>query len=97
MSAPVLPTDTWALLSEKNIIDMLKATSQIPDTSQLALMKTDLFTDQFTKSGTTATVGMFGYNEFYFFYMKFFPSSSIIANGNNIHVWFQMGDTASPW
>ena len=60
-------------------------------------MKTDLFTDQFTKSGTLGTVGMFGQDNFYFFYLKFAPSSSTIASGNNFVVWFQMGDTSSAW
>ena len=40
---------------------------------------------------------MFGQDDFYFFYLKFAPSSSLIDNGNSIIVWFQMGDTSSPW
>ena len=51
-------------------------------------MKTDLFTDGFTKSDTVATIGMFGYDEFYFFYLRFAPTKSITALGDKITVWF---------
>ena len=60
-------------------------------------MKTDLFTDGFTKSDTVATIGMFGYEEFYFFYLRFAPTKSITALADKITVWFQVGDTASSW
>ena len=95
MSTLNLPTDPWAFLTKDQVLSVLEA--GFPNTEQKALMKTDLFTDLFTKSGTTATIGMFGQDDFYFFYLKFAPASSLILSGNSIIVWFQMGDTASPW
>ena len=58
MATLTLPSDPWSLLTEAQVLSVVDAS--FPDTAQLALMKTDLFTDQFTKSGTTATIGMFG-------------------------------------
>ena len=86
MTAPVLPTDPWALLTEAECLSLIN--NGIPDTAALSLMKTDLFTDGFTRSDTTGTVGMFGYENFYFFYLKFSPSKSIVNSGDKINVWF---------
>ena len=74
---PTLPTDLWALLTKEDCLDLIN--SGIPDTAALSLMKTDLFTDGFTASSTLGTVGMFGYEDFYFFYLKFFPTKSLIG------------------
>ena len=85
MSTTTLPADPWAFLSEAQVLEVLKTN---PTTEHLSLMKTDLFTDQFTKSGTLATIGMFGVDDFYFFYLKFAPHTNLITSGNSIYVWF---------
>ncbi len=60
-------------------------------------MVTNLFKDGFTKSSTVATIGMFGQNDFYFFYLQFVPTTRIINAGDTIRLWFQVGNTSSAW
>ena len=42
-------------------------------------------------------VGMFGQNDFYFFYMEFKPTTSYVLDTEYFECWFQMGDTESDW
>ena len=42
-------------------------------------------------------MGLFGSDDKYFFYMKFTPYSNVSATAGWFRMWFQIGNTSSPW
>ena len=55
------------------------------------------FIDGVTAAGTTMDMGMFGYNGYYYFYMKFIPSTTYRTAESTFGVWFQIGGEDSEW
>ena len=81
-----------------------------PSNSQLDSMNTSWTQDNVTKTGTTGTVGMFGYEngdcndtpwdeceDEYYFYMKFEPYAEISGTAFTFRMWFQIGGSTSEW
>ena len=91
-----MASDPWALLSRSEVISYL---ATAPTTEQVELFGSGKaqFIDQITRSGSTMDIGMFGDNQYYFFYMKIKPSTTYNLSGETFEFWFQMGDIESDW
>ena len=79
-------TDPWTILDRSQVMEFITAGN--PTTEQIALFgdaTTGLatFIDGITKSVSTMNIGMFGTNDFYFFYMKFKPTQDYITAGTS--------------
>ena len=64
----------WETQTRETVMGVLEANN--PTAAQIDLFGDsttgkDMFIDGITKSGTTMDIGMFGYNNFYYFYMEF--------------------------
>ncbi len=93
-------TDPWAILSREQVMTYL--TDGYPTTDQIDMFGTSStglarFIDGITKSGSTMNIGMFGQDDYYFFYCRFKPTTDYLYDGDTFAVWFQMGDTDSDW
>ena len=71
-------TDPWLILDREQVMTTY-LTDDSPTTEQIAMFgdsTTGLgtFIDQITKSGSTMNIGMFGTDDYYFFYMRFKPA-----------------------
>ena len=75
-------TDVWEIQERSEVIKVL--TDGYPTADQVDLFDSGkgLFIDGITKSGSTMNIGMFGHNDFYYFYMKFKPSTDFISAGS---------------
>ena len=50
-----------------------------------------------TKPYTWMDIGLYGMDEYYFFFCRFKPSTSYTLSGNSFSMWFQIGDQNSNW
>ena len=79
--------DLWAVLERAAVIEYL---AENPNAEQLELFGEgqNLFIDGITKSGSTMKIGMFGQADYYFFFMKFKPTTSYVLDTETFECWF---------
>lgn len=76
--------------------------SKYPTSDQVTLMKNDWQQTSVTEDNTSGTIGMFGENDRYYFYMKITVNSGdlwqqALTQNKEFMMIFQMGDTQSEW
>ena len=80
--------DLWVTQTRETVVALLLAAGDAasPTTAQKELFGDattglNMFVDGITRSGTTLDIGMFGKDDFYYFYMELQPTSSFILSG----------------
>ena len=77
-------TDVWEVQERADVIKVLTDGNPTSDQIDLFGAGKGLFIDGITKSGSTMNIGMFGHNDFYYFYLRFKPSTDYISTGSKL-------------
>ncbi len=97
----------WKILLKKDVLRYLNLGGVIgdeyPDNEQLDMFSQDNLgcrrcsVEGVTQVNTAMDMGLFGVDDYYFFYHKFVPSQSNLVQGSTFSIWYQIGDENSEW